>query len=512
MPDELSAVATELVERLLSLAAQDTQLRSQLRRLAQAFLAESDECSPPVASELSTSVPIATQVEEQLDELEVAISQNVAAEREEAAEPRPPLPKLTLGQAVPHESEQPVYASPKPWMDLSVVEARCRLKAEGARWAASRRRLLAEGASYDTEIAPRDREIIARARELPNCYLWMCNSSGPSPSNLALYEQVAGCFEAIAETLALVKQIQAEPDIEQTDFEAALDLLAEGQSALRVAVDEIDGSPDADQNEVFHWLRSTASEQQILIRNHMRLDDPADPAQWPDILNRVEEVIARLQEGKRKRSTRRKLMGKVRHKTSVIINDPARAASEWELLIGIVDELIAGGMQPSNRELRELLRPAIELLPERESFPRDFERVLAEIDRYLATCPPPESPTISRPAPEVAEVASLLRGRSLVLIGGDKRQEAYLALKAAFDLKDLIWIETRAHESFASFGPYVARPDVAAVLLAIRWSSHSYGEVKSFCDEYHKPLVRLPAGYNQNQVAVQILAQASDRL
>ena len=56
------------------------------------------------------------------------------------------------------------------------------------------------------------------------------------------------------------------------------------------------------------------------------------------------------------------------------------------------------------------------------------------------------------------------------------------------------------------------RPDVAAVLLAIRWSSHSYGEVKSFCDDYDKPLIRLPAGYNTNQVAAQIMQQASGRL
>jgi hypothetical protein len=512
MPDELMTVATELVERLLALAAQDAELHSQLRRLAQAFLAASDERPPQPASDQSANAPIATQVQDRLDQLEAAFSHHDAAESEESTAPRPPLPKLTLGQAVQHETEPPVYASPKPLADLSAIEARCRLKAEGARWAAARRRLLAEGASYDTEIAPRDREIIARAKELPNCFLWMCNSSGPSPSNLALYEEVAGCFEAIAETLALLKQIQAETDSEQIDFEAALDLLAEGQSALRVAVVAIDGSPDSDQNEVFHWLRATAAEQQILIRNHMRLDNPADPAEWPDILNRVEEILARLQEAKRGRSERKRLLGKVRHKTSLIANDPARAASEWDLLIGAVGELIAGGLQPSNRELRELLLPAIELLPERESFPRDFERVLLEIDRFLATCPPPETPAIVRPSPEVTAVANLLSGKSLVLIGGDKRQGAYLALKAAFDLKDLIWIETRAHESFASFGPYVARPDVAAVLLAIRWSSHSYGEVKTFCDEYGKPLVRLPAGYNPNQVAAQILAQASDRL
>jgi hypothetical protein len=49
-------------------------------------------------------------------------------------------------------------------------------------------------------------------------------------------------------------------------------------------------------------------------------------------------------------------------------------------------------------------------------------------------------------------------------------------------------------------------------LLAIRWSSHSFGKVKPICDRYGKPLVRLPAGYSPNQVAVQIVQQVSGKL
>ena len=62
------------------------------------------------------------------------------------------------------------------------------------------------------------------------------------------------------------------------------------------------------------------------------------------------------------------------------------------------------------------------------------------------------------------------------------------------------------------FEPYVARPEVALVLLAIRWSSHSFGDVKRFCDDHGKPMVRLPGGYGVNQVAAQILAQCGERL
>ena len=56
------------------------------------------------------------------------------------------------------------------------------------------------------------------------------------------------------------------------------------------------------------------------------------------------------------------------------------------------------------------------------------------------------------------------------------------------------------------------RPEVALVLLAIRWSSHAFGDVQHFCDRHGKPLVRLPGGYSTNQVAAQILAQSSNVL
>jgi hypothetical protein len=36
--------------------------------------------------------------------------------------------------------------------------------------------------------------------------------------------------------------------------------------------------------------------------------------------------------------------------------------------------------------------------------------------------------------------------------------------------------------------------------------------VKRFCERYDKPLVRLPRGYNRNQVAYEILRQAGHRL
>jgi hypothetical protein len=112
----------------------------------------------------------------------------------------------------------------------------------------------------------------------------------------------------------------------------------------------------------------------------------------------------------------------------------------------------------------------------------------------------------------VKEAARLLEGRSVVLIGGARRREAQATMRRALGLRELIWIETKEHQSIDSFEPMIARPEVAVVLLAIRWSSHAFGDVRMFCDRHNKPLVRLPGGYSPNQVAAQIVAQCSGKL
>jgi hypothetical protein len=98
------------------------------------------------------------------------------------------------------------------------------------------------------------------------------------------------------------------------------------------------------------------------------------------------------------------------------------------------------------------------------------------------------------------------------LIEGNRRREARESLRRALGLLDLVWIETKEHQAVAGFEPLIVRPDVALVLLAIRWSSHAFGDVKLLCDRHGKPLARLPGGYSPNQVAAQVLSQCSGQL
>lgn len=507
--EPLATAISRLIERLSVLAQQDPGLRSDLRRSAEAVLAWIEPVEP------------AEEHESGRMEVESAV---VAAPlstptSSEAVRQFEPLPALTLGSMLPQPEEPtsvaPAY--PKSWYpvndsELPIIEARCRLKAEGARWAAKRRRLFTDGASFSVEIEPMDRSIIARAKEIPDCFLWMCHPSGPSPTNPSLFEDVAGCFEAAADVVSLVRRILAEPESSEEDFERCIDLMAEAQSALRATIRQIDGPIDSDQIQIYNWLRYTASERQVFIQRYMRADDPADPTTWAGLLARTDDLEASVESTISRVRQRKKRLGKIRHKVSLLASDSRGVDEHWRSIAQTTDELVREGLPPSNPELRELLLPVIEDLPDMGEVPRGFELVLREIDRFLSFQPAQEVRPVPGLDPEIEKVAKLLEGKALVVIGGEGRPEAETALKKAFRLKELTWVATRSHESTTEFQPYVARPDVAAVLLAIRWTSHSHGDVKSFCDAHGKPFVRLPGGYNPRQVAAQILAQCSDRM
>jgi hypothetical protein len=111
----------------------------------------------------------------------------------------------------------------------------------------------------------------------------------------------------------------------------------------------------------------------------------------------------------------------------------------------------------------------------------------------------------------VLRAREALRGKVLVLVGGDERPQRRDAIMRAFQLSELRWVATRPHERHDNLLPFVRRDDAAAVLLLIRWSSHSYAALREECDEHDKPLVRLPGGYSPSAIAHEFLNQAGKR-
>ncbi len=427
MSADLAQSLAFIAQRLIVLASEDDELRTHLRHLAQAIL-EATSLSEPSQTDLllgDMEVPGDAETVATPALTDSVVSSNTIDEA--------PLPELTLGRSrLP--SIEPVSPPAMPFsfkaaeIDLSVVESRCRLKSEGARWAATRRYLISEGAAFTTEIEPLDKDIISRAKTLPDCFLWMCHSSCPSPSNPSLYVDVAGCFDAVADVVGVLRRIENEPDMYFGYFEKCLNLLAEAQSALRVAVYTIDGPVDTDQAAAFNWLKSTASRMQIYISRYMRADDSADPAQLENLSARIRTINKLLEETKARAKSNRKRLGKVKHKASLITSENGEANDHWRILVATVEELVSDGLPPSNKELRDLLVPIIDSLPGEFDLPKRFKLVLREIDGFVAGSDQPIEKIEAQPSQEVRDVAELLTGRSVVLIGGDQRNGSSQAL------------------------------------------------------------------------------------
>lgn len=531
MPDQLSVVfaqaLTELTTRLQRIEALEAAV-SALREESTALRKTVEELRAEVRSRTvvatnSVTVPTIATIATMVDPPAPVLLPGRSGTLRSLQDIKALVAADRLDQSIDRDLERPMIEAPRrPFVkslpatddELPTIEDRCHLKAEACRWAEERRRRSLQSPDFRGDVEPKDRDLIAQAKLLPDCFLWMSHPTAPNPEDPADWLVLAGAFDVLGFAVGLMRKLLEEGEEGSDSFQQAVDLLAEAQSSVRVAVLRLEGPPtDHDQARVFGWLKNLAMSRQIFIRRFMRLDDPADPSKWSDLSARMVEFQGRWEGGRKKVTSRKKILGRLKFKLSQL-NDPGvELAHAWRTVADDVDELVRNGLPPSNVELREMLIDHVEQLPELADMPMGFQLTIREIDRFLAASPTrAETDEPSPTDPLFGEVAGMLGGKAVVLIGGERRPHAAESIEKAFHLSELIWIDTRAHESTAGFEPYVARPEVAMVLLAIRWSSHSYGEVQDFCRQYGKPLVRLPGGYNPRQIAAQICDQCSERL
>jgi hypothetical protein len=344
--------------------------------------------------------------------------------------------------------------------------------------------------------------------------MWMCRPESPTPE-LSLMQVVAECYRNSARATRLVVQIRGKYSPASQEYTAALNLLAESLSALRAAITDIDEYVDPDQNAMFLWLRSETFSSSVFVERHMRLDDPANPQDWLDLQTRLNQLESRIEQTAKAERDRVAGLNKAKYHVGKLGRVAAdELAGHWQKIIDAATQLVQGGMKPSNVELRDILLPCVDQLPENEiQSSAEFDLVLREIDRYLASRETEDpQPAVPPPSPDVLVVRPALVGKALVLIGGQERRASANALSEAFGLSRIDWQSSKPHESHYNFEAAISRADVVVVLLAIRFSSHSFSEVSSFCDTHRKPLVRLPGGYSPNQVAAMIRRQAGKQL
>jgi hypothetical protein len=445
---------------------------------------------------------------------------------QDAREPTAPPPTLAWSNdpayapgdeaANPFARLEEVKPDPGAIMDdeLPRIEHRSRLKAEACRWALERRERLANGAEFQAEIRPIDEDIIARAKDIHDCFLWMCGAVEPRDDNHGDWEIAAEAFDNLAAVTALLRDVvphrTEDPDI----YKAAVNLMAECQSAVREAVERIGADADSDQDKAFHWLRRVTREESIFIDRHMRDSDRAEPADWEARREQIAACALTFSSGRMRQKQTKDLFSRLKYHVNKLEGARPDARGHHTLKISeSVNDLVASGLPPSNRDLRDLLYPVLDLLPDGAGENSGYRRTIEELYRFLESVPVASQTGAEEEfSSEVEEVRPLLAGKTVVLIGGDPRPDAAETLKRAFDLGHLDWVPSNKHQSYYEFRPHIARDEVAVVLLAIRWASHSFANVKAFCDETGKPLVRLPAGYGANQVARQVLEQVAGRL
>jgi hypothetical protein len=215
------------------------------------------------------------------------------------------LPRLaTTGTPAVHRPQLSTATceNPKPRYsdvtddDLSLMVERCRLKAEGILWALEREERLRDGADFHEEIRPADHEIIQRAKQLPNCFLWMNQPRDDIWKQAGDFDLIADCFDALAESLAALDMSLDAGSPEQ--FLEAVNLTAEAQSGLRTAVSRVENYPDSDQQMAYHWLRNRASQDRFYIARFMKISDPAVPDNAEEIMTKALAIQNGLTEAK----------------------------------------------------------------------------------------------------------------------------------------------------------------------------------------------------------------------
>lgn len=500
-----------LLRRIGRRLDQDEALRADLRELVLLLAASpTSETHEPVENgEEALEKSIITGSEEtNLESPPAAVAQPLSPPLVEQVALESLVQVLEQGGSPPPQREEE-RIDPTGTAPPEVILQRLALKREAVELA--RRR--AEDLKAGDAVPNRARyyaQVIAKARSLPNCYLWTCHAQHEGIDS-DHWAELGGCFRAMESGLQTAIAALDIPN--PGDFLSdALHHLAEAQCALRVKCAEFHYE-DTDQVEVFEFLRRVTYERQIFISRYMQYADKADPATAGELLDRIEALSARIEARTRRDTHRQQALNRIRYELKRAGHDLEEKISHWHRVFETVNELVLDGLPPSHPRLRELLLPHLDDMPEEEELPLSdaMRLVLREMDTYLATQERTAHLRAETPEPtaELERARRVLEGTVMVIIGGDCRHEARRGILRAFGLKGVNWIETRPHETTSQFEAAVARDDVRVVLLAIRWSSHSYGEVKHYCDRYGKVLVRLPRGYGINQIARELCLQGA---
>ncbi len=389
---------------------------------------------------------------------------------------------------------------------LKLIMLRMKLKSDACAWA-KRRDLLGLDA-----VKPHRDQLLARVEPLRPCLLWMVHKPCAFSKNSS-WQHLSENFAATAHVLELICEFSSEFDSRH----ALLELACEAQYALRHAIGmsgALKVGDDIDQVALFKWC---CTEGKRLHHFDEFLDGnsklaPSTPA---ELSHNLVALKGALQCKARQRKCLASAVGTIKYQLGQIAKDPANALAHWNKIADAIDALRNCGVAASEPSIVELLADdeLLESLPHEVATRHNMAEVLGYVDRKVAATERETSAPAQRaPCAEVLRVRAALKGKRLVLIGGDERPHARAAIENAFALGELDWVATKPHNSLDHFTTAIEHSDTTAVILMIRWASHYYTELQHLCDRLGRPFIRLPAGYGANRIAHEIIEQAAERL
>jgi hypothetical protein len=273
----------------------------------------------------------------------------------------------------------------------------------------------------------------------------------------------------------------------------------------------------------------------IMLHRYMKLDDWADPSAHDRLCRELLSISRRLEATR----SRGKAMRELRKSCGCILKDYRQYGEEgslelWSKVDHAIRELVQGGMKANDAELRELLLPLIDLLPESVfsgegegsdaelEVSREFRQVAesvldfveaegaeSELELELEKEEESEDEELN---PCVERVRELLRGRTLVVVGGVCKPHARKRLIQGLQLEDVRWLTARKQDKVSTFRSRLT--GAAAVILLTKVIGHKHNDVRDMCREMEIPCAqtRVSSGYSVNQIASVILEQVSDQL
>ena len=392
--------------------------------------------------------------------------------------------------------------------DLSMIARRCALKAASCEVVLRRQRAVAGSAEEAALVAEID-GLIRQAQSLPLCFLWAPYRKMTLPPEDVVFQAGRG-YENLALIVALAERIHAEPGLRR-HLPDALDLLAESQCALRVILERTWLTrADQDQFDSFVWVSRVTKQEQIFVSRHLRLDDPADPADHERLHAAILEFGTHIDGATKRTKDAVAAINKLRYH----VKRAAESPDETELagLRGAADGLARAGLEPDDKRIRDLVGPLSPLAASSADIGEYLTRAvrLAGERSDGQAGEPREARAYSA---GVAQVRAMLEGSRIVVLGGQDIAHQRERITEAFALGDLDWVSLREHASSEPLHSAIAAPGTRLVVALVKLAGHQHIEdARRWARQHERPFVMVPGGFSPEQVAAAVLEQVSGRL